>query len=380
MLGVPPLLRNRITTGNALTAFHDGGCAYPPMLAAIASARRYIHCETYILDPDAVGGRFVRALSERARAGVRVRFVVDAVGSYRLPRSWIEHLERAGVYVHVFNPIRFAPMEMLTKRNHRKLLVVDGELAFTGGMNLSVDHVDPPLGKAWRDCMFLVRGPAVVDMDQAFIRSYLGHIAVGEPLGRDLSLARRPLADEKLPGRVLVQTNGWLTRRYSIRNAYVRAIDRSERDILLAHSYFVPDLKLRRALRRARKRGVRVRLLLPGMSDVPIVKRAMESLYDRWLRLGIEIREWPGSMMHLKVGTFDGEVLSCGSYNLDDRSLRKNMEVALWVSRSPVVQDMLTRLDSDWQKCHEVTTQQWQKRTVIRRFREWIAFRLRKRL
>jgi cardiolipin synthase A/B len=366
--------------GNRVVVLHDADEAYPAMIAAIALAKHVIHCEMYILDPDEVGGRFVRALAERARSGVSVRLMVDAVGSYRLPGRWLEYLSKAGVDVHVFNPIRFAPLELLTKRNHRKMLVVDRKVAFTGGMNISMDHVCVPRGKAWRDCMVQVAGPVVLDLDDAFVRSYRQLVSPHEADQDDLLPPET--RDRRLdqPTFIQLQSNALLRRRYTIRNAYVRAIKAAEREIIFAHSYFVPDLEIRRALKNARQRGVRIRLLLPGVSDVPIVKRAMEALYAKWFEYGIEVREWRGAMLHLKISVFDGRVFGCGSYNLDDRSLRKNLELALWITGTDEVKKLVERLEVDWARCQEVTPANWHERPLLRRMREWIAFRLRKRM
>ncbi|MCC6810226.1 MAG: phosphatidylserine/phosphatidylglycerophosphate/cardiolipin synthase family protein [Deltaproteobacteria bacterium] len=361
-----------VSVGNAVTYLQDGDEAYPMMLAAIASAERSVHLETYIFDPDSVGGRFLRALAAAARAGVSVRLVVDAVGSYRMSASDLEYVRRAGVRVHVFNPIRVAPFELLSRRNHRKLLVVDGRVAFVGGMNISADHVPPPMGRGWRDSLVCIEGPAVTHLDASFARINTKDNA--EEAAVPATLAT-PAA---LDGRVRVLWNNWYARRYAIRDSYLRHIGRAERSITFAHSYFVPDGKMRRALKKALERGVKIRLLLPGLSDVPIVKRAMEAFYAKYLELGIEVREWPGAMMHMKVAVFDDAHFTIGSYNLDHRSLRKNLEVALWISQTPCIEKLMQNLAADWQASVAITQEKWVRRTWLARLREWVAFRLRK--
>jgi cardiolipin synthase A/B len=179
-------------------------------------------------------------------------------------------------------------------------------------------------------------------------------------------------------GRVRVLWNNWYARRYLIRDSYLRHIDRAERTIVFAHSYFVPDGKMRRALKRAIKRGVKVRLFFPGLSDVPIVKRAMEAYYAHYLDWGIEVREWPGTMMHMKVALFDDGVFTIGSYNLDHRSLKKNLELALWISQTPCTERLRHQLEEDWHKSVPITRETWRDRTWAQRLREWVAFRLRK--
>jgi cardiolipin synthase len=323
----------------------------------------------YIFDPDVVGRRFVRALAQKAREGVTVRLIVDAVGSYRLPASDLSYLRAAGATVHVFNPIRIAPFELLSRRNHRKVLVVDQQLAFVGGMNVSSDHVQPPLGQGWRDSMLQIVGPAALHIEATF-----GKVFTRWPTAT-VPKPPKPLGNE---GRVRVLWNEWYLKRYVVRNAYLEHIRKASRSIFIAHSYVVPDLKIRRALRKAIARGVKVRMLLPGLSDVPIVKRAMESFYARYLQWGIEVREWPGIMLHTKVAVFDDAVFTIGSYNLDLRSLTKNLEISLWCSGSPVTQVIAKSLEADWEKSTPVVAEKWEMRTWFRRVREWIAFRMRK--
>lgn len=365
--------------GNDVRFLASIDAIYPQMLALIANATRSVHLEFYIFDDDLVGQRFMRALAMQARRGVAVRMVIDAVGSYRTRRSTLDYLREAGVELVVFNPPRFAPLSVLTRRNHRKLLVVDQSVAVVGGMNISRVHIPRPHGDAWLDCACVLRGLSAQDLAYSFARMYRRLPAARGKDGVDLVAARPQRSEANNPGQVWVQDNAWYSRRYLIRDTYVREIRRAQRTIELAHAYFVPDAKLLRALRAAVQRGVRVRLLLPGPSDVPIVKRAMEALYESYFRWGVELREWPHSMLHSKLAVFDGEVFTCGSYNLDDRSLRKNLELVVWVRGCEAVRTVSADFEANWQAAAPVLARLWARRSWWQRLRERVAYYLRKR-
>jgi len=289
-------------------AILDGGAeAFPRMLGAIDGARASVHLEVYAFALDGTGERFADALAGAARRGVPVRVVVDGVGSALDGRTLATRLESAGAQVRIFNPL-LALFLGRFRRNHRKVLLVDDEVAFLGGINIGDAYAVPGVaGGAWADLAAEIRGPAC---------AWLGRRLRG---GRP-----RPLS-----GPVRVWLSG-LGGGRPLRRRYLKAIGAARRTVWIAHGYFLPDRRLVRSITAAARRGVEVRLLLPGKTDVPFARPAMRSLYARLLRAGVVIHEWTGSVLHAKVAVADGERLLLGSFNLDPLSL-VNLETLLEV-------------------------------------------------
>lgn len=291
----------------------DGGDgAYPPMLSAIAHSRRRIDLEVYAFAFVGVGARFVEALGQAARRGVAVRVVIDGWGSAHRGRAVASSLRAAGCDVHIYHRLlgllvgRFG-------RNHRNVLLVDDEIAFVGGINIGDENLDEGARPGWADLALAIRGPQC---------ARLGAMIRRERLGPVNSALRIHLCG---PG------GGWRFRR-----RYVRAFADARKRIEVAHGYFLPDRGVVRALTRAARRGVQVRLLLAGRSDVPFARAASRSLYRRLLVAGVAIHEWSDSVLHAKVATVDGRRLLLGSFNLDAFSLA-NLEALVEVDDDDVV-------------------------------------------
>jgi cardiolipin synthase len=291
----------------------DGGSeAYPRMLGAIAAAQAAVHLEVYAFSPAGVGASFVEALGAAARRGVKVHVVIDGWGSARGGIAVAADLRRLGCDVRVHNRL-LALFIGRFGRNHRKLLLVDDKVAFIGGINIGEENVTDSRRAGWADLAIEVHGPAC---------ARLGTMIRREPQRPLRSLLRLHLSG--LGG-------GWRLRR-----RYLKAFASARRRIHIAHGYFLPDLGLVRALAAAARRGVQVRLLLAGRSDVPFARAAARSLYRGLLGAGVGIHEWGGSVLHAKVATIDGRRLLVGSFNLDPFSLA-NLEALAEVDHSLVV-------------------------------------------
>jgi cardiolipin synthase len=352
----------------------DGREAFPAMLEAIGAARREILLEFYWITPDSVGRRFRDALVERAKSGVRVRVIYDALGSREMYPSWWRPLLEAGGDVweyHAILPLheRFR-VDHLVQRDHRKLLVVDGQVGFTGGVNLG----DPwlPLdegGSGWRDDVIAVRGDVVAEMRALFYRTW--RRMTHEPPPPDV----RPLARRR--GRPVYVLASQRRRRRNIHREYLVRIAAARRTIDLAQAYFVPDRALRQALYRAVARGVRVRVLVPEVSDVPGVQFAVEALFDAMLRHGIEIHALPPPMLHAKTAIVDERFVTIGSYNLDERSWRKNLEANLAVIDEAFARHVTASFERDLARARRIEQGAWQRRSLARRGAEWLALALR---
>jgi cardiolipin synthase len=371
--------------GDEVRLLRDGVEALPAMLAAIAAARNEIILEMYWVGADAVGMRFRDALTEKARAGVRVRVIYDAVGSLSIAPSFWESLVRAGGEVREYHPL--SPLKpafdlaRIEQRDHRKILVVDGARGFTGGINLALPWL--PLedgGEAWRDDMIEVVGYAPTELRTLFYKTWrrIGFRRLAQdPLG-SLSMPRDLIPLSKYPKTKVYVLASLRRSRRNLRREYLSRLNRAKRSIAIANSYFIPDRNVRSALYRAVLRGVRVRVLVPSKSDVMIVQYALEALYESLLRNGVEIYCHSGPMMHAKTTIIDDEYASIGSYNLDERSQTKNLEVNLAVEDAPFATYVRKWFDRDVETANHLDLYEWRARPLARRGIEYMAYALRK--
>ncbi len=353
----------------------DGAQAFPAMLAAIRAATHEVLLEMYWVGADVVGERFRHALAERARAGVDVRVIHDAVGSLGITAAWWQPLVDAGGKVaeyHSVSPLdpRFR-IERVELRDHRKLLVTDRRVSFTGGINLALPWL--PLaegGEAWRDDMIQVDGEATEELRTLFYRTW--RKLTGDPAPPDVRrLARRRTR------KVWALVSQWRSRR-SIHREYVKRIGGARERVDIANSYFVPDRRVRAALFRAVRRGAHVRVLVPGRSDVPIVQFAVEALFDTLVRHGVEIWALPKTMLHAKTAIIDDEFTTIGTYNLDERSWRKNLEVNVAVEDRAFARYVRSWYEGDLQTAQPIDLNAWRQRSLARRGFEWAAYALRR--
>jgi cardiolipin synthase len=373
--------------GNRVRVLQDGVETYPAMLEAIARARRSVYLETYIFNDDRTGRMFAEALRAAAARGLDVGLLYDSLGSWRTPARLFLELATRGVKVLAYKPL--APWRRgwgWARRDHRKQLLLDGSVGFTGGINIGDQwaHADQG-GLAWHDTMVEIAGPAVTRMEALFREVWRK-----EARRQRLPLRLRPRA----PGRpappppaaadeahedvdVWIVGNREYARRRSIRKAYRFAVARARRYVFIANAYFVPDHAILRALRRARERGVRVVLVLPGASDLRAVQWASRATYDRLLSWGIEILHWCPPVFHAKTAVIDGAWSTVGSYNLDTQSLRYNLEItSVFLSRR--VGARLERIFADdFLRCERVDLARWRARPGWWRIPERLCYALR---
>jgi cardiolipin synthase len=365
----------RWRAGCEVTVLRDGAETFPAMLAAIADARRAVHLETYILASDHTGDRFKLALVERARAGVTVRLMYDAVGSFGLSDSWLDELRAAGGHVVVFNPI--APWRArwrLSHRDHRKLLVIDDEIAFTGGLNVADDYASVDDGGAgWHDMHCRVRGPIVADLSRLFRRTWLR-------AGGDSYPAPPPAASPGSAGASFVRAIDNTRRRSkpAIRRAYLYVIKAARRSVLIQNAYFLPDRGLRRALVQAKRRGCEVRVIVPGHSDVRVIEWASLYVLRRLARRGIQILRWRGSMMHAKTAVVDAVWSTIGSYNFDAQSRFNNLEATVEILDPAIGQALVQEFEGDLACCDPFDEAAWKQLPWWRKALAWCAYRLRR--
>jgi cardiolipin synthase len=357
---------------NRVRMLRDGREAYPAMLEAIARAEREVVLEMYWIQGDRAGAMFRDALAERARHGVDVRVTYDAIGSIGAPQSMWDPLLQAGGEVFEFGPLsllRQRFLRRLNSRDHRKILVVDGETAFTGGLNIG----DPWLpaeqgGGNWRDDAIEVRGPAARDLRALFYETW-------RRIGRAVPLDAGRLS-RRASGRVVVLTNQRRHKR-RIAQTYLRAIRHARRRIDITNPYFLPGPFFLAALTRAKARGVEVRILIPGQNDVWVVSMAMSSLIGRLLESGARVFAYQGRVLHAKTVVFDETMAMVGTYNLDPRSRRYNRECNVAVYDREVALAARASFEQDLSESVELSLSSWKQRPLLHRFFAWFAYPLR---
>jgi cardiolipin synthase len=338
----------------------------------------------YWFDSDRTGRRFAAALGEAAARGVEVAIIYDAVGSIAADRGMFDELEASGVKVVEYNPLapwkRRFRLARLTRRDHRKLLAIDGRIGFTGGINIAdlwlPEHDDFP---AWRDDMVRIEGPAVrgfVDCFRGLWEKIRGPVLARNPGPKDA----KPLVNPSDARGQAVQVLGQGLRgdRSAISRAYLSRIYRAKHRVWIANSYFIPDRRVIRALNRAARRGVDVRILLPEVSDVPIVDWASRAVWPRLLRNGVRLFEWTLGILHCKTAVIDGEWSTIGSFNLDHLSVRQNIELNVAVLDVSFAKQMEASFERDVAVSSQVELSVFRFRSLGERLLEFLAYRLRK--
>ncbi|HEY6873088.1 MAG TPA: phospholipase D-like domain-containing protein [Geobacteraceae bacterium] len=314
------------TRGNRVTLFSQGGEFLPAMLHALMAAERLIVLEFYIIKDDCTGCAFADALLSAAGRGVRVFLLYDYVGCFDTPATYFKRLEKGGVKCLPFNPPPFRKgIAWFDKRDHRKMAVIDGRAAFVGGLNIADEYAG--YGESverWRDMGVRIAGPAAAGFQQLFLDSWL------DEGGMDDGAVRREAAvppEDADGAEVMIVSGGPHHNRSFIRGAFRMAIAGASEDIKILNPYFLPGPRVLRSLLRAAGRGVRVQLVLPAKSDMPLVRLISRSHYALLLRGGIEIFERQGTVLHAKVMLIDDYWAVIGSANLDQRSFHRNYEV-----------------------------------------------------
>lgn len=361
-----------VVGAHRVALLRDGEQAFPAMLEAIHGARSTICLETYILRSDRTGERFAEALIERASAGVEVNVIYDAWGS-RVSGAYLRRLHEGGVRTLAYHPIAFdgrigRMLNRLVRRDHRKMLVVDKRVGFTGGLNVADDYASvADGGGGWRDTHIRLEGPAVFELLSYFLSVWRkqGGAPIDGP--RYTHEGRRP--DPK----VRVLGNGPRRDRKFIRDAYLSAIDRAKRRILITNAYFIPTARMMKALKNAAKRGVAVELLLAGTTDLPAARFAGHTYYAALLQAGVRIFEWYGRVLHSKTAVVDGKWGTVGSTNLDTLSFRTNLEINTVFEDEGLAWVMERMFDEDLEQCVEVHLEEWRRRPWHHRLVSWVA-------
>ena len=353
------LLGPAIVPGNSVEPLENGDEIFPSMLAAIAAAKRTITFETYIYWSGAIGEKFAEALMERARAGVRTHIMLDWVGCAKLAPKLASRMKQAGIELERYRPLRWYSLGRMNNRTHRKVLVIDGALGFTGGVGIADDwsgHAQSP--EHWRDMHFKVSGPIVAQLQVAFLDNWIkttGNVLHGE----DYFPALTEPGSKEMQMFVSSPKGG----SDSMRLMYLTAITAAARSIDIEAAYFIPDPLMIRELQAACGRGVRVRVLLPGKHiDSATARIVSKRGWGPLLRSGAQIHVYQPTMLHCKMLIFDGYMVSVGSTNFDMRSFELNDEASLNVYDAKFARLMTAVFERDLGASIAYTYAEWQRR------------------
>ncbi len=371
------LLGPSIVDGNRIVDLQNGDEIFPSMLDAIESARTSITFETYIYWSGDIGERFAEALSQRAAAGVEVNLLIDWAGSVSMDDALIERMQKAGVRIEWYRPLRWYTLSRINNRTHRKLLVVDGRIAFTGGVGIA-DGWTGNAGDAghWRDMHFRVEGPVVSQFQAAFNDNWIK--TTGKVLHGARYFPAQTIAGDVKAHLFISSPAGGSESMHAM---YLMALSSAERSIDLAAAYFVPDELIVQALLAARKRNVRIRILLPGAhTDSDTVRHASRASWGELLAADIEIHEYRPTMMHSKMLIVDREMVSVGSTNFDIRSFRLNDEASLNIYDRAFAERMTLVFEQDLTASSPYGLKKWQRRPWKERFMETVVLPIRSQL
>ena len=368
-----------LVVGNKVTLLKNAAATYPAMLNAIHGAHDNINLEMYILSDGQIGQMIADALIERARRGVQVNLIYDSLGSLQTPASFFDKMRSNGIAIVQFNPLspfeaRHWSLSQLTHRDHRKLLIVDGRTAFTGGINISEVYASGLRSETsrtsqayWRDTDIEVDGPAAAEFQKLFVTDWSRE--GGIPLIHDRYFPQIPAQ-----GRQIVRVIGSIPEQFPlIYLDLISAVVNSETNVFITDAYFAPDYQMRRALRAAARRGVDVRLLLPSQSDEPFIVSAQRAHYYGLLRAGVKIYEWSGKMLHAKTATIDGVWSTVGTSNLDWWSIARDNEVNAVILGHNFGDQMDLMFKNDLEDSQQIELTQWRQRSLLERLRERFA-------
>jgi cardiolipin synthase len=368
-----------LTKGNKVTLLADGRATYAAMFKAIENAKDHINLESYIIEDDEIGRKFADLLLHKQAGGVQVNLIYDGVGSMNTPASFFQRLRQGGIQVVGFNPIN--PLKGrehwgLTHRDHRKILILDGKVAIIGGINISKVYSSSPLERTqdettpirWRDTDVQIEGPAVAELQKLFVDTWM------KQKGPKLS-ERNYFPHLKEEGnalvRVLGSTPGETNRIPFI--MYVSAITFADCSIHMTNSYFIPDGQVAKALTDAAGRGVDVKIILPGITDSQLALYAQRYYYSDLLKSGVKLYEHSTALLHAKTAVVDNVWSTVGSTNMDYMSLLSNDEVNAVILSREFAAEMEKMFARDLARSRQIQWDEWKKRPLLQRVREWIT-------
>jgi cardiolipin synthase A/B len=363
-------LNSPVLRGGEVKLLENGDTFFPAMLDAIAKAEDSINFQTYIFEPDEIGRKFIEAFKERARAGVEVRLLLDGFGAVKLRKRYRRELRDAGVRLELFRPLALRNLVRFYRRTHRRAIIIDGEIGFTGGAAVSKKWKGNVTNRhEWRDSMTRMTGPMVGGIQSAFAGNWVyctGEVIAGPRFFPSLEPRPGPC------GVSVVSSPSDVMQ--PIRLVFWLSFINARKRLWICSSYFIPDKRLRDAVVDRARNGVDVRILVPGNhTDAVPVQLAGGSYYEELLAAGVRIFEFEPSMMHAKTVVIDSAWSIVGSANMDERSMELNEENVLGIADQDFARSVEKGVTADLERSREILLEQWRKRSIFHRGLERLA-------
>ncbi len=359
-----------LTNNNQVKILKDGNETFPAIFKAMEEATHHIHLDYYIVEDDELGWQLHDILVRKAREGVEVRFIFDDVGSWQLPKKYIRSLRKAGVKIDCFMRVRFPMLtSRVNYRNHRKIVVVDGEVAFTGGLNIANRYLKgtKKLGN-WRDTHIMLKGSAAAALQVIFMADWYF-------VSKEILQGRKYFKNLEQGGGKLVQvvSSGPDSDYESIGQAYFSAIASAQEKVYIATPYLIPTSEIAFAMKTAALGGIDIRIILPGKSDAITPKWSTASFIEELLEAGVKVYLYQSGFIHSKTMVVDGILSSIGSANMDFRSLETNFEVNALIYDEETAAELESQFIQDLKQSQEVILEEWKKRHWLRKTKESFA-------
>ncbi len=367
--GFKTISPNTVQSIEKIELVHSGEDFFVRLVAIISKAQTEIHLQTYIFDNDATGKMIADALKEAASRQVKIYVLLDGYGSASLSNTFINDLTQQGINIRIFSPLFSTHTFYLGRRLHHKVVVADGNIALIGGINIADKYKGTPTKTPWLDYAIQIEGRTIAE----HLREICKNIYFKENL---ISLKQENLVF-KLPNQDIVRIiqNDWLKHKNEISKAYIKAIRNAKKEVIIVGSYFLPGRKLTRALKTAAVRGVKIKLILSGISDVPLAKRATSYLYASFLKRNIELYEWHNSVLHGKVALVDTQWATVGSFNLNYLSSYGSIEMNVAVNSLEFAEKLAGHLNHIIAECEHITIEKLKTRKgFFNKMRDWLSY------
>jgi cardiolipin synthase len=360
---------NSLSTSEKITLVHSGEDYFSRLERLIFNAQTEIHIQTYIFDYDTTGKKIIEALKKAAAKNVKIYILLDGFGSFSFPEKAIEDLNKIGVDIRLFSPFFSANSLYIGRRLHHKLVVADSKIAMIGGINIADKYHGTEKTAPWLDY--------AVEINDENIAKPL------QELCRDIYFKKRIIRRKKIEATfendsinsISVLQNDWLKRKNEIFKAYTNKINTAEKEIVILSSYFLPGKKLINALKKASQKGVKIKLILSGISDVPMARRASCHLYSKLLRHNIELYEWKKTILHGKIAVIDSNWTTIGSFNLNNLSSFASIEMNVAINSEEFAKDYLIHLNDIIVQCDKITPETLHLTySLTSKFNNWVSY------
>jgi cardiolipin synthase A/B len=362
-----------ITTASRAKILKNGEETFAQLKKKLREAERFIHMEYYIFRSDRLGREIIDILIEKAKQGVEVLFMFDAAGSMKFAVRDLKDMQEAGIKAAPFSPLKYGFFnQKFNFRNHRKIVIIDGEIGFVGGLNVGVEYLgeDDKIG-FWRDTHMVLTGEAVYTLHNVFLLDW--EYVSGEKVLENNRAVKYPHDEDELDGAIQVVPSGPDTQQGIMSDFYYTMMSCATKSIWIATPYFVPDEAIRTALRVAAAKGIEVRIMVPEINDSYLTQYASRSYYSELLRNGAEIYSYKKGFLHQKVIIVDGNIASIGTANLDMRSFHLNFEVNVFLFGTSSIRDLVAHYEEDLEESEKISPVQYHKRGLWERTKESFA-------